>query len=189
MKDKKIVIAVGGPSGSGKTTYARYIAKKLGLPHVSAGSLFRKLAKERGMTLVELNKEAETNPVIDYLIDKMSLDEAKKGNVVLEGHLTPWVVKDYADLMIYVNAPINVRVKRIAEREGRDWKEVLTETAKRELSHAIRFKKLYGLDLTDLSIFDYVIDTEKIGVEGVQEIIDTILNTRFKNSLLEKDNE
>jgi cytidylate kinase len=107
------------------------------------------------------------------------LETAIQGNAVIEGHLVPWVVKDYADLLIYVTAPLGERVKRIAKREHRDWKEVLIETAKREFSHALRFRKYYGLDLCDLSIFDYVIDTSNTSVNDVTKIMDHILQVHF----------
>ena len=175
----KTLIAVGGPAGSGKTTYAKYISEKLGLPYTSAGEVFRKLARQKGLSLVELNLEAEKNPEIDFLIDRLTLKNALKGNMVIEGHLVPWVVKEYADLIFYFNAPLEVRVKRIAAREGRDWREVLVETSKREYSHAVRFKRYYGMDLTDLSIFDYVIDTSKTDVDGVKSIINNILRVRL----------
>lgn len=82
------VVVVSGPPGSGKTTYARHIAERLGLEMVSAGSIFRRIARERGISVVELNLIAERDPSIDMLIDKMMLERARKGNVVLEGHLT-----------------------------------------------------------------------------------------------------
>jgi cytidylate kinase len=59
---KDVVIAIGGPAGSGKTTYARHIAEKMGLRYVSAGIFFRKIAEEKGLSLIELNKLAEEKP-------------------------------------------------------------------------------------------------------------------------------
>ncbi len=173
------VIVVSGPPGSGKTTYAKHIAEKLGLEMVSAGSIFRRIARERGISVVELNLIAERDPSIDILIDKMMLEKAKKGNVVLEGHLTAWIVAEYADLRLYLTAPFGERVRRIAAREGRDISSVMVETAKREFSEALRFMKYYGIDVMNLSIFDYVINTFRLSVDEVKRIIDHILETHF----------
>jgi len=100
------------------------------------------------------------------------LEEALKGNVVIEGHLVPWILNHVADLKIYFYASLKTRVKRIAAREGRDEREVFMETAQREYSHALRFRRLYGIDITDLSIYDLVINTDALTIEDVNSIID-----------------
>jgi len=175
----KIVIAIGGPAGSGKTTYAKAIAKKYKLRYFSAGQIFRQIAKEKGVTLEELSKMAEKDPSIDLMIDRRTLEEAMKGNVVVEGHLVPWIVKDIADVKIYVKAPLTVRVKRIAEREKRPIDEVLRETVLREYSQRIRFLYFYGIDIVDLSIYDLVIDTSYLKVNEVIQIIEKFIETRI----------
>ncbi|MEM0021676.1 MAG: AAA family ATPase [Fervidicoccaceae archaeon] len=176
MKKSGTVIAIGGPPGSGKTTYAKRIADLLGLEYKSAGAIFREMSSELGISLVDLNKLAEKEKWIDYYVDKRSLEEALKGNVVIEGHLVPWVVKNIADFKIYFYASIRTRVKRIASREGRDEKEVFIETAQREYSHALRFRRLYGIDITDLSIYDLTLSTEIMSIEEVNAIIDRIVD-------------
>lgn len=39
----KLVVAIDGPAGSGKSTVAKAVAKKLGLPHVDTGAVYRAL--------------------------------------------------------------------------------------------------------------------------------------------------
>ncbi len=179
MTNSKLVIAIGGPAGSGKTTYAKAIARRYGLRYFSAGQVFRRIAKEKGISLEELSKLAEQDPSIDLLIDKTTLEESFKGNVVVEGHLVPWIVKDVADIKIYVTAPLHVRVRRIAEREKRPVTEVLKETVLREHSQRKRFIYFYGIDILDLSIFDLVIDTSKLTIEDVMKIIYVFIETRL----------
>ncbi len=166
-----MIIAISGPAGSGKTTHAKRLAKELGLRYFSAGQIFRQIASKRGLSLEELSKIAEKDPTIDLEIDRRTLEEALKGKVVLEGHLTAWIVKDIADIKIYLNAPFKLRVLRIAARENRPLGEVARETMLREYSQIRRFIKFYGIDVRDLSIFDLVIDTSKLGVDQTYEII------------------
>ena len=54
-----LTIAVSGTPGSGKTTYARFLAEKYGLRFISSGMLFREIAREMGLDLLELHKLAE----------------------------------------------------------------------------------------------------------------------------------
>ncbi|HIQ03385.1 MAG TPA: AAA family ATPase [Desulfurococcales archaeon] len=177
----KLTIAVSGPPGSGKTTIAKMLAKNLKLRYVSAGSLFRKIAEERGLSLKELSLLAERDYTIDLEIDRRSYEEALKGNVVLDGHLTAWIIRDIADFTIYLTAPLHVRVKRIAERDGRSISEVLIETIVREWSQLKRYKILYGIDIRDTSWFDITLNTAKYTVDEVYEIIMNSLRHLLKN--------
>lgn len=178
-KNCNIVIAVSGPPGSGKTTLAQNLARALGLRYFSTGIVFRELAKKKGLSLEKLSQLAEANHSIDRYIDSQTINEARKGRVVLDGHLTAWIAKDYADLLIYVTAPLRIRIQRIAERENRSFQEVLRETLAREESERRRFKDIYGIDVNDLSIFDIIINNERfephetlsIALEAVRQVV------------------
>ncbi len=165
------VIAVSGPPGSGKTTYAKRLAEDLGLEFYSAGGFFRELARRRGLTLLELNRLAATDPSIDLEIDRMTYEVGLKGGAVIEGHLVAWILRDVADVKIYVTAPLEVRVRRIAARDGVPVNVALRETLERERLHRLRFLDYYGVDISDLSIFDLVIDTSKLGIEETYLVI------------------
>ncbi|MCG3260126.1 MAG: AAA family ATPase, partial [Candidatus Heimdallarchaeota archaeon] len=68
------IIAVSGPHGSGKSTAARKVAESLGYEYVSAGELFRDMAKEENMSLEEFSKHAELKEEIDKYIDDKTLE-------------------------------------------------------------------------------------------------------------------
>lgn len=168
---RKPVIAIAGLHGVGKTVYAKAVAERYGLRYVSAGVLFRKLAGERGMSLVEFSELAKHDDSIDKEIDRRTVEEAKVGGCVLDGLLVAWMAKDYADLKIWLKAPLKIRAGRVQNREGKTLEEALEETIARERAEAERFKAYYGIDLNDLSIYDLVIDTSKFSIEGVKRII------------------
>ncbi|MHA1722653.1 MAG: (d)CMP kinase [Candidatus Baldrarchaeia archaeon] len=170
-----IIIAISGPAGSGKTTYAKKLAKELGLRYVSAGQLFRKMAREKGLSLVEFSRIAEKNYEIDKEIDKRTLEEARKGNVVLDGRLTAWVTKDIAGLKILLTAPLEIRVKRIANRDKKDYNEVFKETVEREQSELKRYKEIYDANPYDLSLYDVVLNTSKFTIDAAVRILKKIV--------------
>ena len=165
------VIAISGPPGSGKTTYARRLAEELGLAYHSAGRIFRELAARMGVSLEELSRIAERDPSIDLEIDRATLEAASRGGVVIEGHLVAWVLAHVADVLIYVKAPLHVRMERLAGRDGRASLDALTEMLVREESQARRFTAYYGFDVTDLSIFDLVVDTSVLSVDEAYSVI------------------
>ncbi len=87
-----MIISVSGPHGTGKSTYAARLAKALRIRHVSAGSLFRRIAKEKRISLEDLGKKALEDSSIDKLVDERTIAEADKGNVVVDGQLAGWIL-------------------------------------------------------------------------------------------------
>ncbi|MFP3044303.1 MAG: AAA family ATPase [Thermocladium sp.] len=165
------VIAISGEAASGKTTIAKLLAWRLGYRTVSIGELFRRAARERGVSLIELHKLAESDHSIDKMVDSYTLEEAKKGNIVIEGHLVAWVLRGIADVKIYLKASEEVRANRLAARDGRSISDALIEIRSREESNRKRYKEIYGFDVRDLSIFDLVIDTTRIDPPNVLDVI------------------
>ncbi len=162
------VIAISGQAGSGKTTVARAIAERLGLRLVSAGRLFRRLAEERGVELVEFHVIAERDLDIDRRLDDMVREEARAGNVVVEGHVAAWIVRDLADVALYLKADVAERARRVALRDGKPIDVALREIVEREGSNKRRYYKLYGVDVErDLHVFDLVMDTTHIGTDAM----------------------
>ncbi len=171
-----VVIAVSGQPASGKTTIAKKLAEMYGLRYVSNGMLFRKLAEELGVSFIELHKRAEQDYTIDKMIDEKAIEEAKKGNVVIEGHLAGWILKDIADVRIYLKADLNLRAERLAKRDGKSIEEALAEIKFREENNRNRYLKIYGIDIRDLSVFDIVLDTTYLTVDEVLEILRTYID-------------
>jgi len=171
-----LLLTISGLPGSGTSTVSRLLSQKHGLKVVSAGELFRSLAKEYGMTLAEFGALAESDDSIDLKIDEMQKDIAQTNdNIVLEGRLAGHMASK--PLRIWIKAPVDVRVKRIVSREEGSFDAKLKETIEREASEAIRYRTIYGIDINDLSVYDLVIDSEKWDQFHITEIISCAINT------------
>ncbi len=166
-----MIVTVSGPHGTGKSTYAAQLAKTLRLRHVSAGLLFRRIAKERRLTLEEFGKAALDDPSIDRLIDEETMKEAEKGEVVVDGQLAGWVLKEKADLRIYLTAPDVVRVARIARRDGLGSEEAKLQTMHRERLQIERYRRHYGLNVEDKSVYHLILDTSILPMEDTGRIL------------------
>ena len=166
------IIAVSGPHGSGKSTAAKTVSELLNYTYISAGQLFREMAKENGMTLEEFSKRAESNEEIDRYIDNRTLELAKAENgIIVDAQLGGWILRKVADLIIYITAPLKTRIQRIAERENRAIEEIKKETLMREESERHRYQKLYNIDVSDLSIYDVIINTKKYDAADCVDIV------------------
>lgn len=168
---EKIVIAVSGAPGSGKTTLAKNLADALGLRYVSSGKLFRQMAADKGLSLEEFSALAEEDPNIDRYIDEVAREEALKGGVVVDGHIAAWVLEDIALLKIMVIAPLLVRAERVAKRDGKSIQDAIVDIRTREESEARRFRQFYGIEVTDMTVFDLIINTATFDESEVLSVV------------------
>jgi cytidylate kinase len=72
-----------------------------------------------------------------------------------------------------LDADISTRAQRIVNREAGDVKIRMEEMLRREQSEIQRYKIYYDIDLSDVSIYDIVIDTAD---KTPSEIADLILD-------------
>jgi cytidylate kinase len=145
--------------------------------HVSAGEVFRELARQRSLSLEELSRLAEEEPAIDKMIDRRQAELAESHeNVVVDGRLSGWVLR--GDIAVWLKAPVEVRADRIAVREGKKRAVALRETQMRDTSEASRYRAFYDIDIRNLDVFDLVIDTQHWDQQAVIDIIEQAVRTR-----------
>ena len=169
-------ITISGPPGSGKTTVAKLLAKKLNYPLVSGGEIFRRMAREMNMDLVEFSKYAEQNPEIDRKIDEEIVRIVKSmDDVVVDSRLGGWMMHLHGidAFKVYIDASPDVRARRIMERDGGNFEKVLNDMLIREESEKKRYLDIYGIDFSRKDIYDLVINSDDLSPE---EIITKILD-------------
>ncbi len=171
-----MIITISGLHGTGKSTIGKKIAETFNLRYYSTGDAFRELAKEQNMSLKEFTEFAEKNPEIDIMLDKKINNIVIKGNIIIDSQLSAYILKDKANFKILLRCPLETRIKRMSNRDETNYKEKIDETLRREWSEAIRFKKLYNIDLQDEKVirelYNIIIDTEKLSIE---EIVDNVV--------------
>ena len=169
-----MIITIGGLAGTGTTTTAELLSEKLDIPYISAGSVFRDMATERGMSVLEFSEFAEGNDDIDKEIDKRQAELAKSSeNLIVEGRISAYFVE--ADLKLWLVTPFDVRSKRIAERESKSVDVAKNEIIIREKSEALRYLDIHNIDIKNMDIYDLIINTGTFKPEEVSEIILTTL--------------
>jgi len=178
IKKRGLTITVSGLSGSGKSTGAKAIAQSLNLKYVSAGKILRQVAKDKKIKLIDIVKSRE--PEIDYEMDRRTLKLAMEGNVVLDGRLTGWVAGDWADVKIFYECDLKVRAERVAKRDSitqEKAKEVIQN--RDEEDHNI-YQSLYGIDSYDKSIYDIIINNEKLTMDEAKRIPVNLVKKHIK---------
>ncbi|MFP3950909.1 MAG: (d)CMP kinase [Candidatus Bathyarchaeia archaeon] len=171
---KKLVITVSGLHGAGRSTQAKRIAEEFDLRYISTGMVFREMANSRDLNLEDMSRLAERDDEFDTYLDARAKDESKRGDVVIDATLSAWMAED-PDIKIFLKAPFEERVRRIAERECRDIEEIREETRIRERSERKRFLRYYEIDINDLTIYDVVLNTLPYDVESTANILKKIV--------------
>ncbi|MBU0457332.1 MAG: (d)CMP kinase [Nanoarchaeota archaeon] len=176
-----MIITVSGTPGSGKSTVSKILVEKLNAKRIYVGGIRRELARDKGMTLEELNEYAKTHPETDVDVDKKASAEAReleKNNqiIIVEGrtqfHFLP------ESLKIYIKVDFEEGAKRIwkdlqnkqtkeKRNEGKitSFEQTKKRIIEREEEDAARYKKYYGFDHRDESQYDFVLDTTNITAE------------------------
>ena len=167
----RAVVTVGGPPGSGKSTAGRLVATALELEFRSAGDLFRAEARRRGMDLATFGQYASTHPEVDRDLDRSMQALATPGRL-LDGRIQGPLCRR-AGVGVYdvvVTAREDVRIQRVATRDGQSVDEARRLVRDREASERDRYRRYYGIDL-DREPASLVVDSSDRPPEAVAEAI------------------
>ena len=148
---------------------------------ISAGEVFRQMAKERGLSLGEFGAFCEEDPSVDKLIDERQREIALSNTrIIVEGRLSGWMIPE-ADLKIWLKASLECRVRRIFDRDQfADPEAAMMATQEREASEALRYQQYYDIDIGSLSPYHLVLDTEMWTVEQLGIIVSSAIHTLQK---------
>jgi cytidylate kinase len=160
-----MIIAVSGLAGSGKNTFGKTLAEKLGY-HIVCPT-FKDLAEKEGIPLMEFQKKAHADPSIDRKFDEMVKHEASRGECVVTTWLGPWMVD--AEFRIWVDAPADLRAKRLAKRDRISVEAAEKHIKERDGDNRERYKKLYNIDILDHGKFDLEISSAENSPEEMAE--------------------
>lgn len=177
---KRQIITISGKPASGKSTTAKALAAELGFGQFSSGSLFRELAAERGLDLLEANFTAEQNAEIDNLVDEKLQEIGKTGSeLVIDSRLAwHWMPDSFKVLL---DLDLNVAARRVlasadearlaSERIPNSAEEYARVLASRQASEIRRYKNLYDVNPYDETNYDLVVDTGKNDASAAAKLI------------------
>jgi len=163
-----MIICISGLAGSGKNTVGEIVAKKLNLDEVKLS--FKDEAKRENVNLMTVQKEATKDESYDRELDREIVKRAKKGNCVVMTWLGPWIVKN-ADLKVWLNVSEKERAKRVAKRDRMSLRKALEHIRKRDGNNRRRYRRYYGIDIMDHSIFDLEINSDVFNPQQIAGIV------------------
>ena len=173
---RKIVIALSGPPGSGASTVGKVLARRLKLEYFSPGLYYRKIMKQNRIERAPQFWKTEfgSSKKLHEHVDQMQLEEAGKGNIVVEGTLSVHFLKNLASHKVWLDVPLKVRAQRTAKREKIPYQHALKEVEERQTMEREGWKKIYGFDYFDQKKeADLVVDASSL---AVNQVVNKIIN-------------
>jgi cytidylate kinase len=177
-------ITVNGDLGSGKSTVSVGLAERLGLRRISVGDLYREMARQRGMTALQINLHAELDDAIDGTVDKMQKEIAESGEQVVMDSRLAWHFFTHGYKVHLITEP-TVAARRVLGRPANEVENYATlEEAKQRLrsrseSERQRFLTRYHADKHALRNYDLVCDTTRARPEEVVDLVAEAIEGRL----------
>ena len=190
----KNVIAIGRQFGSGGHNMGKVLAEKLGYDFYDA-EIIQMTAGTTGYTpeFIKKNEEIMTNSLLYDLVNQMYLntdrqdeapkdkifeaecqvvrDLAKKGNCVIVGRCADYVLRNYSNcLKVFFSAPLESRIKRVAQRQNISEKEARAVVQKNEKLRADNYRYYTRRMWGAAGNFDLSLNTD-LGEEYIESCI------------------
>lgn len=181
-----MIITISGRQGAGKTSVGKALAKKLNYKFFSIGDLRGMIAKERGLTIDELNKIGEKEFWVHKEADKKTIEIGKTSdNFIIEGWIAFYFIPNSKKIFLDVDGEVGARrifVNQRCDEKKQEKLSALKEMLeKRLIKTDEQFKKYYGIDFLNKKNYDIIIDTTNLNIkETVNKILEK-LNENKRN--------
>ena len=185
VANKLFSIVISGWPAVGKTTIACKLAEEFDIVMYNGGDILKMLAEEdKGYSVkrddwwdtIEAKKfmeERNSDPSFDKKVDDKLIQIVKKGGAVITSYTLPWLVVDESIIIIkfWLRGSPENRAKRMANRDGIGFAEAERITKLRDEENKRIYYKLYGFRFgEDLTVFDYVLNTDRLSLDSLIEI-------------------
>ena len=171
-------ISITGKLGSGKSTICNLIKDTYGFEIFSTGAIQREVARERGITTLELNELMKVDHSLDDIIDatttRLSVERAGD-KLIFDSRMAWHFAKNTFKIFVTVDPMVAAQRVICAGRGSEECytcvEEARDNLIKRSLVEQERFKTLYGVDYYDYNNYNLVVDSSYRSPDEVLAII------------------
>jgi cytidylate kinase len=182
LTTNRFSIVISGWPAVGKTTIAGKLAEEFGLTMYNGGDILKMLAAEKGYSTgrddwwdtAEAKKfmlERKSDPSFDKKVDKKLGEVVRKGGAVITSYTLPWLIREESVIKLWLRGSPDNRAKRMANRDDINQAEARKIVSLRDEENKKIYHKLYGFSFgEDLTVFDYVLNTDRLPLDSLIEI-------------------
>jgi len=191
LATNKLSIVISGWPAVGKTTIAGKLAEEFGLVMYNGGDILKMLAEEKGYSTgrddwwdtgqaKKFMHERKSDPSFDKKVDKKLGEIVRKGGAVITSYTLPWLVKEDSVIKIWLRGSTDNRARRMANRDSIGFSKAKKIVALRDGENKKIYYKLYGFNFgEDLTVFDYVLNTDRLPLDSLIEISKLIVKRQI----------
>lgn len=185
-------IVISGWPAVGKTTMASEIAREFKFKLYNGGDILKMLARDKGYSVSgndwwdteEAKKfmaQRKTDPCFDKQVDKKLVEIVKTEKAVITSYTIPWLVE--GPIKFWLKGSQLNRAKRMANRDNLSIEEAEKVVKTRDEQNKTIYRKLYGFNFgEDLTVFDFLINTDLMCLESLVKVSIGILKNIIANS-------
>jgi CMP/dCMP kinase len=185
-------IVISGWPAVGKTTMASEIAREFKFKLYNGGDILKMLARDKGYSVSgndwwdteEAKKfmaQRKTDPCFDKQVDKKLVEIVKTEKAVITSYTLPWLVE--GPIKFWLKGSQLNRAKRMANRDNLSIEEAEKVIKTRDEQNKTIYRKLYGFNFgEDLTVFDFLINTDLMCLESLVNVSIGILKNIIANS-------
>lgn len=177
----KKIICLSGLAGSGKSTIGKQLASLLEVPFLSIGNFTREYATSFQLDINQFQKLAASTQGIDEMIDKRFIELVRnQEKCVLDYRLGFHFIPEAFHVLLQVeefvatNRIIGRNDKTDGQKEGIGLEIQIEQIRERNGDMRDRLFRTYGVDFTDETNYDMIIDTTSIS--ATEAVLDIIAN-------------
>ncbi|MBI2184821.1 MAG: cytidylate kinase family protein [Thaumarchaeota archaeon] len=175
------VIIISGYPSVGKTTVAKVVAQHLKLGYMGGGEALMAMAIRKGYKPsgedwwdtaegMAFLRERSGNSQFDKDVDNELLEAVDKGNMVVTSYTLPWLAKK--GWKFWLSASAENRARRMSGRDRISYEDAVKVVRTRDEENRNLYSKLYGFEFGyDLSVFDFVVSTDRLSKEQTVESV------------------
>ena len=186
MEKKKIpVITINREYGAGGRSLAAILSEKLGIPYYDR-DFVRKTMEESGYDEEDIEREGEEisrssrmfehflNSTVSFSSSHDAIFKAEKKVIlklaespcILIGRCADRILAEAGidNISIYLHAPLDKRLKRVAELKEKGESNPEKFIEKRDSQRRTFYRQYTGADISDASNYTFCFDTGKIGI-------------------------
>ncbi len=188
-----IIINIGRQFGSGGGFVAKSISSRLGIPYYD-NELISKAAEESGFSKDLFNFRDEKASLFsmstffeswrfgqpqNYMNDntlfsiqsQVIREIAEKGDAIIIGRCSDYILRDLECLDVFITAPLEYRIARVAERENLSEKEAEELIRRKDKTRQTYYNYFTFGSWGSADNYDICIDSSLLGIEGTAEAV------------------
>lgn len=177
------IITISRGSFAGSSSVAVRLAERLGYPSLTREEVTIEAARDYGISVKELSKSLDGKPFfwqqvpgkrLAYVkcVTAAMLSRMENGNLIYEGHVGHLLLSDIPEVLrVRVIADMEYRIRAVMENENLSRDEAVAYIERVDTDRSRWVRLLYGVEWTDPTQYDLILNVGSLGVENVCEAI------------------